>query len=144
MMRKTLKALILWSKLKSLTSEEDICITYGTEFLQIVQRLVSITHSEEDTFMILVGIISAFPRPFAIKESVLLDEKVDSVMRYEMNAFKALVANNLPNLSQKLKDIGMPIEMLVYKSVASFYANYFSSEIVTRLWDIIIYNFSKV
>ena len=47
----------------------------------------------------------------------------------------------MPKVSDKLKEIGLPIEMLVYKSIVSFYANYFCSDIVFRLWDVIIFNF---
>lgn len=36
----------------------------------------------------------------------------------------------------------MPLEFLVYDSIISFYADFFSSELVLRLWDIIIFKFS--
>ena len=35
------------------------------------------------------------------------------------------------------------MEFLVYKCMTSFYANYFTSDMVLRLWDIIIFNFSS-
>lgn len=38
----------------------------------------------------------------------------------------------------------MPIEMLVYKPISSLYATFFSSDIVLRLWDLIIFAFSTL
>jgi hypothetical protein len=104
--------------------------------------MITITHSEEDCFWILTGIIRSFPRPFAVTGSVL-NSDCDSVMRYEMTAFKAMLQQNLPAVHEKLKDYGLPVEFLVYKSMMSFYADYFTSEVVLRLWDIIIFNFSS-
>ena len=60
-----------------------------------------------------------------------------------MTAFKAMLQQNLPAVHEKLKDYGLPVEFLVYKSMMSFYADYFTSEVVLRLWDIIIFNFSS-
>jgi len=102
--------------------------------------MITITHSEEDCFWILTGIIRSFPRPFAVMGSVL-NSDCDSVMRYEMTAFKAMLQQNLPAVHEKLKDYGLPVEFLVYKCLTSFYASYFHSEVVLRLWDIIIFNF---
>lgn len=65
-------------------------------------------------------------------------------MRYELITFKALVEQNLPKLYLKLKEIGMPIEMLVYKPILSLYATFFSSDIVLRLWDLIFFAFSTL
>lgn len=59
-----------------------------------------------------------------------------------MITFKSLVQNNLPKVFQKLKDFGLPIEMLVYAPILSMYSQFFSSELVLRLWDIIFYSFS--
>ena len=87
--RTVLKALILWSKVRRLGGE-DCCITYGDGFMRVIQRLITVTHNEEDCFWILTGIIRSFPRPFAVKSSVL-DSDIDSCMRYEMTAFKAML-----------------------------------------------------
>ena len=85
-----MRVLILWSKNRSLSDNRAICLTYSTGFLDFVQRMISITQSEEDCFDILSGIVRFFPRPFSVSESVLLGTG-DSVMRYEMTAFKAMV-----------------------------------------------------
>lgn len=141
-MRTLMRVLILWSKNRSLSDNRAICLTYSTGFLDFVQRMISITQSEQDCFDILSGIVRFFPRPFSVSESVLLGAG-DSVMRYEMTAFKAMVQQNLPKIYKKLKSMGLALEMLVYYQIESFYATYFVSEIVLRLWDIIIFNFSS-
>ena len=58
-------------------------------------------------------------------------------MRNEMITFKALVDTNFPQLSKKLKMIGFPLTLLVYKPMLNMYTNYFSSSIVLQLWDMI-------
>jgi len=78
----------------------------------------------EDAFWILVGLIRLFPRPFSVSDSVLSGDCF-SVMRYEFITFKALVEQNLPKLYNKLKDIGMPLEMLIYKPILNMYTTYF-------------------
>jgi len=82
-----------------------------------------------------------FPFSFAVKESVLKGN-INSVFRYELLALKVLVEHNLPEVFQKLKDFGFPLELLVYQSIISFYADYLGSELLLRLWDIMIFKFS--
>ena len=60
-----------------------------------------------------------------------------------MTTFKAMLEKYLPAVHNKLQDYGFPVEFLVYKCMTSFYANYFTSDMVLRLWDIIIFNFSS-
>ena len=88
-MRLVLRALILWSKKRKFDGE-DCCITYGVGFMRLIQRLITITHNEEDCFWILIGIFRSFPRLFSVKGSVL-DSDFDSCMRYEMTAFKTMM-----------------------------------------------------
>lgn len=107
--------------------------------MEIIQRLLAITSSAEDTFWIMVGIIRAFPRPFTVQKSVLEDD-TKTYMRYEMIAFKTLLERNLPKVYQKLQELGLSIETLVYRSIESMYSSYFKSDVVFRLWDQIIYN----
>ena len=140
-LRTILRALILWSRRLKI-NDEDCCITYGDGFIRIIQRLITITESEEDCFWILTGLIRSFPRPFAIRSSVL-DSDIDSCMRYELTTFKAMLEKYLPAVHNKLQEYGFPVEFMVYKCMTSFYANYFTSEMVLRLWDIIIFNFSS-
>ena len=49
----------------------------------------------------------------------------------------------MPKIHAKLKSIGLPLELLVYKQMSSFYAADFHTEIVHRIWDIIIFFFSS-
>lgn len=65
------------------------------------------------------------------------------MMRYEITAFKTMVEHSLPKIHAKLKSIGLPLELLVYKQLSSFYAADFHTEIVHRIWDIIIFFFSS-
>jgi hypothetical protein len=110
--------------------------------LHVMQKLLRICEwNIEDVFWIIVGLVRLFPRPFSVSESVLYGD-TDSVFRYEINAFKALVEHNLPQLFGKLKDFGLSLEFLVKKSIQSFYADYFNSDLVFRLWDKIFFAFS--
>lgn len=115
--------------------------SYHTGMLKVVQRLVSLTQEDEDVFWVLTGIMKSFPRPFSVG-SVMFGE-VESAMRYELTAFKALLEQNLPDVHQKLQDYSLPVELLVYQSIASFYSDFFTSDLVLRLWDIIIFLFSS-
>lgn len=65
------------------------------------------------------------------------------MMRYEMTALKTMIEHSLPNVYTKLKALGLPIELLTYRSITSFYAADFSTEVVHRLWDIIIFFLSS-
>ena len=109
--------------------------------MEIIQRLLAITESIEDTFWIMVGIVRAFPRLFNVKKS-LLEEDTKSMMRYELIAFRTLVEKNLPEVHKKLKELGLSVEILIYRSIESMYSSFFKSDVVYRLWDQIIYNLS--
>ena len=156
-LRNLLRALILWSKhariMQEVDEEEkadaepsiqykDVVVTYGTGFMDMIQRLNAITHSEPECFSILTGLIRSYPTPFSVERSILLD-RCDAMMRYEMTAFKAMVEHSLPRVHAKLKAVGLPIEILTYRQISSFYATEFHTEVVHRLWDIIIYYFSS-
>ena len=60
-----------------------------------------------------------------------------------MITFKALLEYNLPEVLSKIKRFGLTIETLVYKQILSFHANYFNSDIVLRLWDIMFLSFTS-
>ena len=66
-------------------------------------------------------------------------EKCENMMRYEMTALKAMIEQGLPSVYDKLKAFGLPIELLTSRSITSFYAADFPTEVVHRLWDIIIF-----
>lgn len=65
------------------------------------------------------------------------------MMRAEMITFKALLEQHLPEVYGKIKTLGLTVESLVYKPILSFHANYFHSDIVLRLWDIMFLSFSS-
>lgn len=104
--------------------------------------MIAITNSEQECFSIIAGIIKNYPRPFTSDQSVLI-ESCDTMMRYEMTALKTMVEHSLPKVYKKLKAFGLPIELLTYKTISSFYATDFSTEIVHRLWDITIFFLSS-
>ena len=64
-------------------------------------------------------------------------------MRNEMTIFKAILRENLPDICDKLRLLGLPVDYLIYDSLTSFYSNYFSSDVVLRLWDLIIFFISN-
>ena len=146
-MRKVLRALVVWSRNK-VFGEQECSMTYNNETLDIIQKILAVSRDSsendraEDVFWILVGMIRNFPKPFSVSHSLLVGESF-SVMRNEMIAFKAMIEQFLPNVYHKLKEMGMPIEMIVYKPILSFYATFFSSDVVLSLWDNIFLYFGS-
>lgn len=110
--------------------------------MRIVHRLLTIFKSEEDSFWILNGIIRMIPRLFSTDCSCLTGGR-NSVMRYEMTVFKAILRENLPDICDKLRILGISVDYLIYDSLSSFYAYYFSSDVVLRLWDLIVFFISN-
>lgn len=100
-LRNLLRALILWSKETKLEDGKHCIISYSTSMMDMIQRLNAITNSEHECFTILIGMIKAFPRPFAVQQSILL-EKCENMMRYEMTALKTMVEHSLPLVYEKL------------------------------------------
>jgi Rab-GTPase-TBC domain len=98
--------------------------------------------TEEDGFWILNGIVRMIPRLYSTDVSCLVSGR-NSVMRNEMTAFHAILRENLPKICDKLHLLGLPVDRLIYESITSFYAHYFASDVVLRLWDLIIFNISN-
>ena len=109
--------------------------------MHILQRLITIAE-EEDAFWILNGIIRMIPRLFSTDISCLIGGRI-SAMRNEMTAFKAILRENLPTICDKLRLLGLPVDHLIYDSMTSFYAHFFSSDVVLRLWDLIIFSLAN-
>ena len=82
------------------------------------------------------------PRLFSTDVSCLIGGR-NSVMRNEMTAFKAILKENLPKVCDKLRLLGLPVDHIIYDSITSFYAHFFSSDVVLRLWDLIIFNLAN-
>ena len=109
--------------------------------MDIIQRLLTIAN-EEDAYWLLNGIVRMIPRLFSTDISCLIGGRI-SVMRNEMTAFKAILRENLPHICDKLRLLGLSVDYLIYDSITSFYSHFFSSEVVLRLWDLIIFNLSN-
>lgn len=84
--RVLLRCLVLWNRQSAKEGQQTI-FTYGQGTMEILQRLLALTKSAEETFWIMVGIITAFPRMFTVTNSVMADD-TNSLMRYEMIAFR--------------------------------------------------------
>lgn len=65
------------------------------------------------------------------------------MFRYELIAFKSMIEINLPDLHKKIKQIGLPLEVLILEPIMSMYVNFFSTDIVLRIWDCIFLAFSS-
>ena len=95
---------------------------------------MAITRSVEETFWIIVGIIRQYPRPFTVNKSVMEDD-TNSIMRYEMIAFRTMIEKTMPDIHKKLQEMCLSVESLVYSMIERMYSSYFKSDIVYRLWD---------
>ena len=139
-MRKLMRILLVWGKSFSIKGVK-YQFTYSTGFLKVAHRFLNIMPSIEEAFWILVGIIKEYPRLWCLKESSLLDD-ARSNFRYEMTVMKAILNVNFPQVADKLYELGIPIESLVYDSMTSLYSDYFHSDILLRIWDQMIFNFN--
>lgn len=63
-------------------------------------------------------------------------------LKAELLLLKILIKENLPELAIKLNEIGLPTEFYLSKHLLTMFANTFNSDIVFRLWDIILYESS--
>ena len=140
-MRNILRVLIIWSRNKKLDGK-PASFSYTSGLMNILQRLLTIVPNEEEAFWILNAMVRMIPRLFSTEESCLIGGR-NSVMRNEMTAFKAILRENLPQICDKLRLLGLPVDQLIYDSITSFYAHYFSTDVVLRLWDLIIFNLSN-
>jgi hypothetical protein len=52
----------------------------------------------------------------------LLDD-AKSIFRFEHTVFRAILEANFPEVAQKLYDLGLPIEVLIYESITSLYCD---------------------
>jgi hypothetical protein len=140
-MRNILRVLVIWSRNKRLEGQ-PASFGYNKGLMKITHRMLTIFKNEEDCFWIINGLIRMLPRLFSTDSSCLTGGRI-SVMRYEMTVFKAILRENLPDICDKLRLLGISIDYLIYDSLTSFYAHYFSSDVVLRLWDLIIFFISN-
>mmetsp|Transcript_5079 Transcript_5079/g.7685 ORF Transcript_5079/g.7685 Transcript_5079/m.7685 type:complete len:214 (+) Transcript_5079:4140-4781(+) len=95
----------------------------------------------EDAFWILIGFVKQFPRMWCLHESSLLDDAKTN-MRFEFTALKAIVDVHFPKISNKLAEVGLPLETLVYDSMTSLYSDFFHSDTLLKIWDMTIFYFN--
>jgi len=71
----------------------------------------------------------------------MLDE-AKSNFRFELTVIRSIIEVYLPSISQKLYQLGLPAEIFVYDSVSSLYCDFFHSETLLRIWDLMIFYFN--
>lgn len=138
-MRKLLRVLLVWGK-NFKDKGVQYQLSYPTGFLKVVHRFINLM-SMEDAFWILIGFIRQFPRLWCLQESSMLDD-AKSNYRFELTAIKAIVEVACPNVTQKLYQLGVCIETLVYDSMTCLYCDYFHSETLLRIWDMMFFYFA--
>ena len=52
-----------------------------------------------------------------------------------MTSIKAIMEAKFPLVSQKLYQVGLSVDSLVYDSMTSLYSDYFHSSTLLRIWD---------
>jgi hypothetical protein len=108
--------------------------------------------TEEDAFWCLVGIVKAFTHVYCFD---FKDPKEGSQHEYyspfttrrvsfknEMVILNALIKLHHPFIFDKMKSLSIPIEWYFYDSFTSFFSTVFSSDLVLRLWDMVVFNLS--
>lgn len=108
--------------------------------------------NEEDAFWTLVGMVKAFNNVYSFdyKEpknqtqylhySPYLTRRI--AFKNEMTILNCIIKVHYPQVFDKLKSLGMPLEWYFYEDLTQFFAYTFNSDIVLRLWDMIIFNLS--
>jgi len=106
--------------------------------------------SEESAFWVLVGLGKS------LKKVLSLDISPESTpyeqcnpftsrklcYRNEMIIVAALVKIHHPEVFAHLKSLGMPIEWYFYEQFSQFFSGLFTSEVLLRLWDMVMLNLS--
>lgn len=135
-MRNLLRQLLVWGKtFRKEKKAYQFC--YPTGFMKFAHRLVNLM-SVEEAFWIVVGLVRHYPRLWCLEESSLLGNTKTN-FRFEATVVKAAVDTFFPRVAKKLRELGMPVEMLVYDSVTSFYCDQFHSDTLVRIWDMMIF-----
>ena len=119
-MRKLLRILVVWGKtFKYKGVNYQFC--YPTGFLKFAHRLVNLM-SIEEAFWIVIGMVRQYPRLWCLQESSLLDD-AKSIFRFEHTVVRAILEADFPKVAQKLYDLGLPVEILIYDSLTSLYCD---------------------
>jgi len=105
--------------------------------VKIIHRMLCIM-PEENCFWVMNALVRVIPRLFSMEQSSLEGDRL-SLMRSELITFKSVLRQNLPGICDKIQQLGLSVENLVYDSMTSFYAYDFCSEILFRIWDMLIF-----
>ena len=101
----------------------------------IAAQLLLVTENEEQTFWILTAIVERMlGEGFYTGRLGKLLKSIDT--------FSALVAEKLPQVSQKLDKVGLNISFRVPNWFLCMYFNSLKSEITTRAWDMVFFHAS--
>ena len=71
----------------------------------------------------------------------MLDDGVSN-FRLEFTRLRAALAEVFPKVHDKLYQMGLAIETLVYDSVTSLYSDNFESNTLLRIWDQLFFHFA--
>lgn len=88
----------------------------------------------EGAFWTLAGLIKQQPRLWGLSESSMLDD-AKSNFRHEFTLLRAILAEKFRDVQDKLYQVGLAIETLVYDSMTSLYSDNFESNTLLRIWD---------
>eukprot|EP00347_Sterkiella_histriomuscorum_P017570 403348829 len=145
------KAFTLWGYEFCQRRQKIIC--YNKGMIAIVQRLLTIMN-EEDAFWSLVGIVKAFNNLFIFdfkepKEDMINQYQVYSptisrrvLFKNEMNILTCLIQLHYSQIYEHLKSLSVPIDYYFYDSFTELFTSDFSSDIILRLWDMVVFNLS--
>lgn len=109
---------------------------------------------EEDAFWCLVGLAKSMKNVFSLDSKVGLTSDADFYENFcpwtnrkvcfknEMAILNLIIKIHFPQVFHHLKSLSVPLEWYFYEAFSSFFTEVFSSEVVLRLWDMIILNLS--
>jgi hypothetical protein len=152
-----LKAFSVWST--EFSARRNKFVVYNPGFVKILQRLLSFME-EEDAFWVLIGLVKGMKNVFTydFKGTGIPDQQPSPLLNFEVfNAFSnrkicfknemtiinCLIKLHYPKVFEHLKSLSVPLEWYFYDALSSFYTEIFSSDIILRLWDMIILNLSN-
>lgn len=132
------------------SQKRDKTVVYSRGMISICQRLLTFM-SEEDAFWVLVGMTKSLKRLFCVENKPddnyvhncpLISRKMS--LKNELTIINCLIKVHYLETFHHLKSLGMPLEWYFEEPLQSMYAECFSSDVVLRLWDMIILSASNV
>ena len=121
-------------------------IFYNRGYIEILQRFLTVME-EEDAYWNLIGVVKAFTFVLYvdIPEGADPSHKLSVVDRHTalkiyMTILNCIIKLHYPEVFVHLKSLQFPIEGYFYDQLITFFANSYSSDLVLRLWDMIVIN----